>query len=271
MALVLLVLHYHFGKRPYIKTSAAPTSAHFAQQWLHFKCNSCRLPIPVPLCPSSTMWSFLSPCATVPSRLIDLRSSVDHPKGDCCYFSGRCFWFNEAFFFFTAGIRSSRESEPPALATEVSSAPALVGSDLVPVSFLATFRPSDTFRCGRWHYSVVCACRSVCDCSVLLCLCRSSVHEPAESPGDHRRQPAETIWKLATQGEWVHVSQPLPVLLHCLTATRWHACTEYNRCLLHKEFNQIRPLTNCFPQLDIGHISLLIDPTSSSLYWWLLL
>lgn len=161
------------------------------------------------------------------------------PRGDCCYFSGRCFWFNEAFFFFTAGIISSQESEPPALATEVSLAPALVGSDLVPMSFLATFRPSDTFWC---HYSVVCVCLSVCDCSVLLFLCRSSVHEPAESPGDHRRQPAETIWKLATQGEWVHVSQPLPVLLHCLTATRWHACTEYNRCLLHKEFNQIMPL-----------------------------
>lgn len=242
MALVLLVLHYRFGKRPYIKTSAAPTSAHFAQQWLHFKCNSCRLPIPVPLCPSSTMWSFLSPCATVPSRLIDLRSSVDHPEGTAAIFPDDAFDLTRHFFFFTAGMRSSRESEPPALATEVSSAPALVGSDLVPVSFLATFRPSDTFRCGRWHYSVVCVCLSVCDCSVLLCLCRSSVHEPAESPGDHRRQPAETIWKLATQGEWVHVSQPLPVLLHCFTATRWHACTEYNRCLLHKEFNQIMPL-----------------------------
>lgn len=101
------------------------------------------------------------------------------PRGDCCYFSGRCFWFNEAFFFFTAGMRSSRESELPALATEVSSAPALVGSDLVPVSFLATFRPSDTFRCGWWHYSVVCVC--VCLCVIAVC-CSVSADPLSMSP-----------------------------------------------------------------------------------------
>lgn len=48
-------------------------------------------------------------------------------------------------------------------------------------------------------------CTRVCDC--LCFLARSSVDESTESPGDHRSQPAEAVWKLAAQGEWGHTSR----------------------------------------------------------------
>lgn len=52
-------------------------------------------------------------------------------------------------------------------------------------------------------------------------LARSFVDESAESPGDHRGQPSEAIWKLAAQGEWIYMNQPPLILLYIPIMSQW--------------------------------------------------
>lgn len=69
----------------------------------------------------------------------------------------------------------------------------------------------------------------------LCILCRSSVHESTEGPGDHWGQSAETVWELATQSKLTS----LPIVT---TYTKSPICmfiTESNNSFYNIKYSQI--------------------------------